>query len=276
MSGGNGKELQEICCDVTPEILELAKVDKYGNIENLDIGVKISVYEDKEYSLNEVLVDYTLVEGQSFRGFYCNIEGVREVKRFSEPQTVEQLIEWEKNRVKKITEKKAILEEQKKLLEKEYKKKEKIINEQEQELEKKKKEKEEKIRQKKEQIIKERKAWIEQHGSEKLKLALELGYECQTDYVYERARKEFPDFTLDYFDNGCWDEADNPSFETLKAVKELIDKGYNAYIVKIKKFPYDEDNDSENDYNDYYDNIEGEAIVISNYLGKYDLVKLVS
>lgn len=226
----------------------------------------------REYYLGQVVVDYKLEKKWSS---YWEIEEVRDFKMFSEPQTVEQLIEWEKNRVKNITEKKAALEEQKKVLEKEYEEKEKIKNEQRQreaeELEKKKREEKEKIKQEKERIIKERKAWIEQYGSEKLKLALELGYECEKDYVYERAKKEFPDFTLDYFNNGCWEKTDNPSFEALKEVKELIEKGYNAYVAEIERFPYDEDNDSEDDNGD----IEGEAIVISGYLGKYDLVKLI-
>lgn len=267
LSGGNGKELQEIECNATPEIIELARVDEDGNIY-LDIGAEI--YD--EFVFYSIVVDYKL---ENSWPSCVVVEEVRGKKRFNEPQTVEQLIEWEKNRLKHIKEKKAVLEEQKKVLEKEYEEKERIKNEQRQreaeELEKKKREEEEKIRQEKEQIMKERKAWIEQYGSEKLKLALELGYECEKDYVYERAKKEFPDFTLDYFDNGCWEKTDNPSFEALKEVKELVDKGYNAYVAEIETFPYDEDNDSGDDNND----VEGEAIVISGYLGKYDLVKLV-
>ncbi|ADQ05542.1 U32 family peptidase [Caldicellulosiruptor owensensis OL] len=51
LSGGNGKELQEIECNATPEIIELAIVDRDGNI-SLDIGTEISVYinnNNKEY-----------------------------------------------------------------------------------------------------------------------------------------------------------------------------------------------------------------------------------
>lgn len=47
LSGGNGKELQEIYCNATPEVIELARVDKYGNIY-LDIGAEISVKEDNK------------------------------------------------------------------------------------------------------------------------------------------------------------------------------------------------------------------------------------
>ncbi|MGB9832953.1 MAG: hypothetical protein ACPLPP_05570, partial [Caldisericum exile] len=149
LSGGNGKELQEIECNATPEIIELARVDEDGNIY-LDIGAEI--YD--EFVFYSIVFDYKL---ENSWPSCVVVEEVRGKKRFNEPKTVEQLIEWEKNRLKHIKEKKAMLEEQKKVLEREYEEKERIKNEQRkreaEELEKKKREEEEKIRQEKERII---------------------------------------------------------------------------------------------------------------------------
>ena len=123
----------------------------------------------------------------------------------------------------------------------------------------------------------EKRNWIEQNGSERLRLAHSHGYECIRLYVSERAKLEYPSFILDLDSKANWIRLNNPSLSALKLVQELIDTGKDAQIVWLTRFPdgtspdeddYDDDGDSGDD------NVD-EAIVIGNFLGAYNLIKLM-
>lgn len=102
----------------------------------------------------------------------------------------------------------------------------------------------------------ERLAWIEAHGSDYLQRAVRLGYNCQRQYVTERAGLEFPDFQVDFDDKAEWRSRSCPSEEALVEVETLIEAGHNAEVVWLIPEPD-----------------PCEAIVVKEYLGKYNLVK---
>lgn len=114
--------------------------------------------------------------------------------------------------------------------------------------------------------------WIKNHGSDYLKDCLELGYDCQRAYVLARAEHELPDFIVDFNDTASWNSRSGPSHEALLEVKNLIEKGYKASVVWLTSEPTNDIGDDDDD--DYYDHFEErEAILIEDYLGKYDLIK---
>jgi hypothetical protein len=123
------------------------------------------------------------------------------------------------------------------------------------------KEEEEKTAAEKKAAAEEKAAWIRAHGSDFLKRAYALGYDCQRQYVTERAEMEVPGSQVDFNDVLAWKSRSCPSEEALEMVEELISKGYNAEVVWLTDAP-DLDEPCE-------------AVVIHNYLGKYNLVRLV-
>lgn len=66
----------------------------------------------------------------------------------------------------------------------------------------------------------ERRAWIAEHGSERLKLMADAGYEYRMTYEEERVALEFPGYSLMPEDYDLDDRA-NPSLEALKELKRL-------------------------------------------------------
>lgn len=115
----------------------------------------------------------------------------------------------------------------------------------------------------------EKTTWIAAHGSDYLKDAASLGYNCQRQYVTERAALEFPDFAADFDNNIKWNDRACPSPETLAEVKALVEAGYNALVVWLTDDGKGREYDDEN-----WEEFEPcEAIVIRDYLGKYDLIK---
>jgi hypothetical protein len=111
----------------------------------------------------------------------------------------------------------------------------------------------------------EKLAWITAHGSDYLKDAVNLGYNCQRKYVTERAALEFPDFRVDFDDNASWNDRACPSPEALAEVKALVAAGHDAQVVWLT---YDGD-----DREDWEEFEPCEVVVIRDYLGRYDLVK---
>lgn len=116
--------------------------------------------------------------------------------------------------------------------------------------------------------------WIMKYGSDYLKDCLELDVKANLEYVVERANIEFPGYVVDYTNNTSWGEKFSPSKEALSELRRIRGLGVEALIVwltspaQVRK----EDNDDcEYDYRDKYEPCE--AVVIRNYLGKYDLAK---
>ena len=143
--------------------------------------------------------------------------------------------------------------------------------------EKAKTEREQEKEQEREKREQEKADWIRNNGSQYLKDCLELGIKANREYVIERAAMEHPGFTVDYTDNADWEEIFSPSPEALQELKELRNAGVNAnlvWLIKPAKTGKDDDDDNEDEY--YVSMFEScEALVIRDFLGRYDLVKIV-
>jgi hypothetical protein len=263
LAGGDGKELQTLECECTPELLELARVNSDGEVVldlagelALDLEIKpgkpgeitpFGVYSPEPPKIKEV--------HQKWSGKY----------HFSAPQTPGELIAWEKARREKVAARLAELQPEYDRLRAEYEadmalylaEKERRAAEEAA----RRKETEEKAAAEKKAAAEEKAAWVQAHGSDFLKRVHALGYDCQRQYVTERAEKELPDFHVDFDIDFSWKSRSCPSEEALEMVEELISKGYNAEVVWLTEAPgLDE---------------PCEAVVVHNYLGKYDLIRLV-
>ena len=108
--------------------------------------------------------------------------------------------------------------------------------------------------------------WAKAYGSERLRLGLELGYDCDRLYVKERANIEYPGFIVDLDGKGDYYYQVDPSLEALKIVKALIKKGKSAEVVCLLT-------DLEDKYEDEFELCE--AVKVDNFLGGYDLYKLM-
>ena len=119
----------------------------------------------------------------------------------------------------------------------------------------------------------EKTAWITEHGSDHLKRAHTAGYDCQRLYVIERAALEAPGFTVDFNDSAEWKSRSCPSTEALdeaEAAKEL-DLGESS-VVWLTEQP----NAKRIETGEYFEIFGAtEAVVIEDFLGKYDLVKII-
>jgi len=120
----------------------------------------------------------------------------------------------------------------------------------------------------------EKKNWILENGSQYLKDCLELGQYAHKNYVIERAEKEFLDFTLDYEEEAKWDTKYSPSQAALNELKELRKTTADSDIVWLTKEP--KTNKEYDDEDNYYNEFKPcEALIVRNFLGKYDLIKIV-
>lgn len=132
------------------------------------------------------------------------------------------------------------------------------------------------------ELVKERKdaeksAWIAEHGSDQLRRGSERGHDCGRLYTLERSAIEAPGFTVDYYDGAGWKERSCPSAAALDEADAAEGLGIGSVkIVWLTDEPVDTKHESYDDYRSYSEPFEAcEAVVISNYLGKYDLVKVV-
>ena len=278
LAGGNGNSMQEIEADITEELLEFAEVDSKGNAE-LRIGSYRRLGEPK------------IVGTYNFRNYMWNVDEFynehkpkvtleAEIQRFEfdKPQTVESLLKFHKEKLAEIARhdeeirqkaqqlEKEILPEKIKLWEKAVADKKKEIAKIDaisaaHEAEKKRREQ-------------EKAEWIRKYGSDYLKDCLELGVKANLEYVVERAAMEFPDYIVDYAECADWEEKFSPSREALSELKKLRANGVDAEIVWLTKEPKVRKDDDDNYY--YDDEFEPcEAILIRNYLGYYNLFKII-
>jgi hypothetical protein len=126
------------------------------------------------------------------------------------------------------------------------------------------------------QAEKEQQAWIEAHGSDRLKQANARGYEVGRIYAVERSEHEAPEFEIDFYDEAEWNERTNPTTTELDELDkaEALDLGKGCKIVWLTKVGCKEP--EENVEEVYWREIDfkpAPAIVIWGYLGKYDLIK---
>lgn len=264
LSGGDGKQVQTVEADITPQVLELASVDSNGKV-NLQVGYRPEFFRGVGTMIpRAILLDTAVGTRYGGRPYWNETERIHE---FPAPQTADSLLTWEQERRERIASRNIELQPEFDRLKAEYEAKQ---VEEESANAQRKAEREAKEAAKnaeRERVEADKLQWIQEHGSDYLKDAVTLGYDCQRQYVDERSEKEFPDFAVDFGDQAEWKSRSCPSREALAEAKNLIAKGYKAEVVWLTCPPWEVDE---------YERFEAdEAVVIRNYLGKYDLVKTV-
>lgn len=109
-------------------------------------------------------------------------------------------------------------------------------------------------------------AWTEQHGSDVLKRLTAKGYDATAQYLEERLALEFPPFILAAPHTGCqWRERRTPSLAAFEESERIeAETGYPTWVVWVTKWQGQTLRGRE----------QKEGILIREYLGKYDLLKL--
>jgi hypothetical protein len=263
--GGDGREVQTIETDITPELLKLAHVNSDGDV-TFDLSGQKVIEVELRNTDSKCWVNYSppkLIEIQVRDGNFYDGK-----QRFNAPQSAKELVSWEKNRRDYIAAKKAELQPELDCLLAEFEAK-MAAEEREKEERKAKREAERaehvaREKAEKEAREKEKLDWINAHGSDYLKNAIALGYNCQRQYVTERAAMEFPDFKVDFDDRSSWNSRACPNPEALDEVKDLVEAGRKAEIVWLT------DDGAEREEWEEFEPCE--AIVIHDYLGRYDLI----
>lgn len=233
---------------LTPELLSISHVGSTGDVSLSLTATVVSDIDLKVYPSGEP-----------------DLRRPSRTHYFDAPQTAESLIAWETERRARVDEKTATFQPQYEELRKKYEEKrdaEKAEKERIQRLE---------VTERKaarEKLEAEKRAWVVGRGSDYLKDAVALDYDCQRLYVTERSTAEFPDFVLDFDDNAEWGSRACPSVEALSEVKLLVASGLDARVVWLTSpaTKVEEDDDE-------FEAIE--AVVIRDYLGKYDLIKVI-
>lgn len=113
----------------------------------------------------------------------------------------------------------------------------------------------------------ERRAWALEHGSSRLRKCIEMEYDCQRLYVLERAAIERPGYVVDFDDKAAWKSRSGPSEAALDEAARV-----GGEVVWLTRLPLDDG--APEDYQEGWED-EREAVVIRQYLGKYDLIKIV-
>jgi hypothetical protein len=115
--------------------------------------------------------------------------------------------------------------------------------------------------------------WIKQYGSDYLKDCLEMDVKANLEYVVERAALEFPDYTVDYAETAKWDEKFSPSVEALSELKKIRRIGAETEIIWLTSPAQVREESEYDEYGNRKEYEPCEAVVIRNFLGRYDLVK---
>ena len=268
LAGGNGKEKQVIEVPVTPEIVELASI-----LPNGDVLLRIGFGMDGAYCVG-VPVGYQVEPLYYEPGWH--LKETIKTQYFDAPQDVAALLAWEKARRKRISDKLLDEKEQTKIakyeeewrLREERRRREAEENQRAREQRERRNAEEAAKRAEKER---QKAAWIEEHGSSRLKRAFKLGYKCHRMYIIERCAKELPGFIVDFDDDCAWDERKCPSEEALDLVEQLMEKGYDASVVWLTKY-VDDTSVGDEDVFGYrnsgstYPDLPCEAVIVRNYL----------
>lgn len=118
----------------------------------------------------------------------------------------------------------------------------------------------------------EKATWIEEHGSERLKLAARRGHETGRLYVIERAAQQFPDWTVDFQGKAQWSDRTNPPLGELKNAEEAERQtGKNVDLVWLTAPPVEHPRPSD-DYWYEPEPFEQRPALVLKWFGKY-LVK---
>ena len=113
----------------------------------------------------------------------------------------------------------------------------------------------------------ERRAWALAHGSSRLRKCIEMEYDSQRLYVFERAAFERPGYVVDFDDKAAWKARSGPSEAALDEAARV-----GGEVVWLTRLPLDDG--APEDYQEGWED-EREAVVIRHYLGRYDLIKIV-
>lgn len=124
-------------------------------------------------------------------------------------------------------------------------------------------------------------AWITAHGSDHLKRACAAGYDCQRLYVVERAALEAPGWIVDYNGTGHENSRSCPSLEALE-IEEVATTLASAIgalapsVMWLTEQPTNQPKGAHSDEDWDEESFEPcEVVRMRNYLGKYDLYKIV-
>lgn len=124
----------------------------------------------------------------------------------------------------------------------------------------------------------EKDRWIKEHGSDHLKRAWNREHNCQRLYVIERAAKEAPEFVVDFDDEAKWKDRSTPTVAALD-LADAMDKrdiGTTEIVWLTSRAQDRVPSDDEYERQCYEgDELPAEAVVVTGYLGKYDLVRIV-
>ena len=121
-------------------------------------------------------------------------------------------------------------------------------------------------------IENERLAWINNHGSKRLRKTVEAGYNAQRLYVLERAAIEFPKSVVDFDSNADWKPRSLPSENALErslAINDAHPDDDDRIVSSVVWLTIDETGQKLDSYDQY------EAIAITGYLGQYTLLETV-
>lgn len=268
LAGGNGEKEQILNVPATKRLIEMADCDKNGSLE---LRVKVQEYnydhsykntKDKEFGYKKYFINkrYFSWKEQTLFDDIQTIDSI--LNAYDETEKMKKELEAGLDKKNEDSYNEAL---------KEYKERKK-----EEEIEiKEQKERDRKRNEKLEAIQKEKENWIRKHGSKYLNDCLDLDKKANLEYVVERAELEYPDYTVDYAENAEYETKVSPSQEALNELRELRENNIESDIVWLTK-PAKIRNDEEDGY--YYDEPYEpydpcEAIVIKNYLDKYELYK---
>jgi hypothetical protein len=271
LAGGNGKQIQYLNVPATQELIGLSNVDADGNITLVVAIPEFYIDNDFHRTLSQI-------KSRTKNHQYCfantkdkyNKDVEYLLTMFDSTQTIDMILQQYRQALtikKELTIALVDINTQEQIQAEEEKKQLQKTNElaQKEQEEKERKEKAEKEKRKQEKTN-----WITAHGSQYLKDCLELGQYAHKDYVYERAEFEFPEYKLDYNNSAAWDTKYSPSQKALDELKLLRQRKIESDIVYLTT-----DVDGE-EYDSVYDgDVKPEAVVIRNFLGKYDLIKII-
>lgn len=110
--------------------------------------------------------------------------------------------------------------------------------------------------------------WIKANGSEHLKMCIDQQYGCKRLYIVERAAAELPGFIPDTSMMAKMEERVNPSAKALLDARKVQELGFNCRVVFLKSPPFSPD-----ELVSLCTWEPREALVVWDYLGKYQLFK---
>lgn len=113
--------------------------------------------------------------------------------------------------------------------------------------------------------------WVQTHGSDYLRKAIEGGYDCQRVYVTERAALEYPGYAVDYSNDAAWKSRSCPSEtaleEALRVDGTVVWLTEPGETIREELMLGDRDEDAPE--------FEAQEAVHVRFLDRYDLLKLI-